>query len=95
MDSTKYKRNQTIVKVFGTGDHKKIKVITLNALRVSGIEDKQYFASSEDAALYESRLARIAESDEPSADLIDSLYALAVWSGGAPVEAAEGEPVES
>lgn len=36
----KYKYNQTILKVFGTGSNKKIKVITMNILRTSGVEDE-------------------------------------------------------
>ena len=36
----KYKYNQTILKVFGTGANKKIKVITMNVLRTSGVEDE-------------------------------------------------------
>lgn len=39
LKDTKYKTNQTILKVFGCGDHKKIKVTTLSVLRTSGIED--------------------------------------------------------
>lgn len=36
---TKYKYNQTVVKVYGYGDNKKIKVIRLKCMRTSGIED--------------------------------------------------------
>lgn len=36
---TKYKQNQTILKIFGTGQNKKIKVITMSCLRTKGIED--------------------------------------------------------
>lgn len=36
----KYKYNQTILKVFGNNDNKKIKVITMNVLRTSGVEDE-------------------------------------------------------
>lgn len=39
LKDVKYKHNQTILKVFGYGDNKKIKVITMNTLRTSGIED--------------------------------------------------------
>ena len=39
LKDVKYKPNQTILKVFGYGDNKKIKVITMNSLRTSGIED--------------------------------------------------------
>lgn len=34
----KYKYNQTILKVFGYGENKKIKVINMNILRTSGVE---------------------------------------------------------
>lgn len=36
----KYKYNQTILKVFGTDANKKIKIITMNILRTSGVEDE-------------------------------------------------------
>lgn len=36
---TKYSYNQTILKVFGCGEHKKIKVITMSCLRNKGVED--------------------------------------------------------
>ncbi|MBP3630975.1 MAG: hypothetical protein J6J23_05755 [Clostridia bacterium] len=39
LKDVKYKPNQTILKVFGYGDNKKIKVITMNSLRTAGIED--------------------------------------------------------
>lgn len=35
----KFKKNQTILKVFGQGEDRRIKVITFNALRTSGIDD--------------------------------------------------------
>lgn len=35
----KYKRDQTILKVYGYGDNKKIKVIRMNWLRTAGVED--------------------------------------------------------
>lgn len=45
LKDVKYKYNQTILKVFGYGEHKKIKVITMNCLRTAGIEDEnEYFA---------------------------------------------------
>lgn len=34
----KYKYDQTIIKVFGYGDHKKIKVVRLNCLRTAGLD---------------------------------------------------------
>lgn len=39
LKDVKYKHNQTILKVFGYGDNKKIKVITMNILRNAGVED--------------------------------------------------------
>lgn len=39
----KYKHNQTLIKVYGYGDHKKIKVITMNTLRTAGLDiDDEY-----------------------------------------------------
>lgn len=38
-----YKRNQTIVKLFGVDDNKKIKVITMNILRNKGVEAHSRF----------------------------------------------------
>lgn len=35
----KYKFDQFVLKVYGYGDHKKIKLIHMNALRTSGVED--------------------------------------------------------
>lgn len=40
---TKYKQNQTILKIFGTGKNKKIKVITMSCLRTKGVEDDNDF----------------------------------------------------
>lgn len=39
LKDVKYKRDQTILKVYGYGDSKKIKVVRLNWLRTAGIED--------------------------------------------------------
>ncbi|MGN0542413.1 MAG: hypothetical protein ACI4JG_03095 [Acutalibacteraceae bacterium] len=39
LKEVKFKHNQTILKVFGYGDNKKIKVITMNTLRNAGVED--------------------------------------------------------
>ena len=39
LKDVKYKYNQSIIKVFGYGENKKIKVITMNCLRTAGIED--------------------------------------------------------
>lgn len=40
LKDVKYKYDQTILKVFGYGESKKIKVIRMNCLRTSGIEDE-------------------------------------------------------
>lgn len=41
----KYKRDQTILKVYGYGDHKKIKVTHMNWLRTAGlVDDEEYRA---------------------------------------------------
>lgn len=39
LKDVKYKRDQTILKIYGYGDNKKIKVVRLNWLRTAGIED--------------------------------------------------------
>lgn len=39
LKDVKYKRDQTILKVFGFGDNKKIKIIRMNSLRTAGLED--------------------------------------------------------
>lgn len=39
LKDVKYKYDQTILKVYGYGDNKKIKVIRMNSLRTAGIED--------------------------------------------------------
>lgn len=39
----KYKRNQTIVKVYGFGDNRKIKIINMPTLRNAGVEDENEF----------------------------------------------------
>lgn len=39
LKDVKYKYDQTILKVFGYGENKKIKVIKMNCLRTAGIED--------------------------------------------------------
>ncbi len=39
LKDVKYKYDQSIVKIFGFGDYKKIKVIRMNVLRNSGVED--------------------------------------------------------
>lgn len=54
-----YEKNQTIVKIFGTGENRKLKVITLNCLRVSGIDDKPEFTTPEQAAAYTAKLEEL------------------------------------
>lgn len=39
----KYKRDQTILKVYGYGENKKIKVIRMNWLRTAGVEDDEEY----------------------------------------------------
>lgn len=39
----KYKRDQTILKVYGYGDNKKIKVVRMNWLRTAGVEDDEEY----------------------------------------------------
>ena len=39
LKDVKYKRDQTILKVYGYGENKKIKVIRMNLLRTAGVED--------------------------------------------------------
>lgn len=39
----KYKPDQTILKVYGYGDNKKIKVVRMNWLRTAGVEDDQEY----------------------------------------------------
>lgn len=41
----KYKLDQTILKVYGYGDNKKIKVIRMNWLRTAGVEDDEEYRS--------------------------------------------------
>lgn len=41
----KYKRDQTILKVYGYGDNKKIKVVRMNWLRTAGVEDDEEYIS--------------------------------------------------
>lgn len=42
----KYKHDQTILKVYGYGDNKKIKVIHMNWLRTAGVEDDEEYRAS-------------------------------------------------
>ena len=39
----KYKPDQTILKVYGYGDNKKIKVVRMNWLRTAGVEDDEEY----------------------------------------------------
>lgn len=41
LKDVKYKRDQTILKVYGYGENKKIKVIRMNWLRTAGVEDDE------------------------------------------------------
>lgn len=79
MDNPLYRTNQTIVKVFGTGDNKKIKVITLNALRVSGAVVGNGFTDPAQAELYRVRLERLRD-DPDNRELAESVYELALWA---------------
>lgn len=51
----KYKRDQTILKVYGYGDNKKIKVVRMNWLRTSGIEDDEEYRSPK-GSVHDSKL---------------------------------------
>lgn len=39
----KYKHDQTILKVYGYGENKKIKIIRMNLLRIAGVEDDEEY----------------------------------------------------
>ena len=43
LKDVKYKRDQTILKVYGYGENKKIKVIRMNLLRTAGVEDDEEY----------------------------------------------------
>lgn len=45
LKDTKFKHNQTILKVYGFGENKKIKVITFDTLRTSGLEIEEECSS--------------------------------------------------
>lgn len=72
-----YRRDQTIIKVYGTGDHRKIKVITLNSLRVGGVEERSEFSSSELQEEYEEKLGALRWQLNPDIDAVKDLYRLA------------------
>ena len=46
LKDVKYKRDQTILKVYGYGDSKKIKVVRMNLLRTAGVEDDDEYRAS-------------------------------------------------
>lgn len=94
-----YEKNQTIVKVFGTGVNRKLKVITLNCLRVSGIESNPEFATPEQAAAYADKLEEIQWQLNPDTDSIRELYRLSQPAelddlGDEPAVDQEGDPPE-
>lgn len=66
-----YHKNQTIIKVFGSGDTKKIKVITLNALRCKGIETLPEFSSVEAAQKYSDLIDAVSPDIQAIKDFID------------------------
>lgn len=47
----KYKRDQTILKVYGYGENKKIKVIRMNLLRTAGVEDDEEYRAPKGAVM--------------------------------------------
>lgn len=51
----KYKPDQTILKVYGYGDNKKIKVIRMNWLRTAGVEDDDEYRPPK-GSVYDSKL---------------------------------------
>lgn len=55
LKDVKYKRDQTILKVYGYGDNKKIKVVRLNWLRTAGIEDDDECRASK-GSVHDSKL---------------------------------------
>lgn len=53
LKDVKYKRDQTILKVYGYGDNKKIKVIRMNWLRINAIIDRLEILNQELEPSYE------------------------------------------
>lgn len=78
LQARKYEKQQTIVKVFGTGENRKLKIITLNCLRVSGVEDRPEFETQEAAQAYADKLDEIHAQLNPDIDAIKELYRLAL-----------------
>lgn len=78
LQARKYEKQQTIFKVFGTGENRKLKIITLNCLRVSGVEDRPEFESQEAAQAYADKLDEIHSQLNPDIDAIKELYRLAL-----------------
>lgn len=72
-----YEKNQTIVKIFGTGENKKLKIITLNCLRVKGIEVNPEFPSQEAAQAYADKLSELQWQLHPDTDAVKELCRLA------------------
>lgn len=53
----KYKPDQTILKVYGYGDNKKIKVIRMNWLRTTGVEDDEEYRAPK-GSVHDSKLEK-------------------------------------
>lgn len=53
----KYKPDQTILKVYGYGDNKKIKVVRMNWLRTAGVEDDQEYRAPK-GSVHDSKLEK-------------------------------------
>jgi hypothetical protein len=53
----KYKPDQTILKVYGYGDNKKIKVIRMNWLRTAGVEDDEEYRAPK-GSVHDSKLEK-------------------------------------
>ena len=68
------KRDQTLIKIYGVGEYRKIKIITLNSLRVKGVEEHDYFDNPVDAAAYEDKLGRLKWQLNPDIDAVKDLY---------------------
>lgn len=72
-----YQKDQTIVRIFGTGENKKLKIIKLNCLRVSGIEEQPEFKTQEAAQAYADMLEELHYQLHPDTDSIRELSRLA------------------
>ena len=53
----KYKPDQTILKVYGYGENKKIKVIRMNWLRTAGVEDDEEYRAPK-GSVHDSKLEK-------------------------------------